>query len=231
MAVHENLHQRVTADRIGMSHATAFGNTRLHDTAIGRAGIGTDAGVAAFDYMFALLEESASLFTDRSFCMAAFLAITAIQESSSAHFGGWRNSGIHGDFDVDRQRRDGQSAGTPILIGKRLRAVLGRDECARLQLEAARDGFAGVREAAIASDHGPGSYVVPRTAVSPIQAWALLLLAIDQLDDSLDVVGVQLSGRSHCQRARLDELFAEAAALRPDASVTSVCWDFTAAHG
>lgn len=172
---------------------------------------------SAFDQVVALLDDAALLFERSSFNTAAFLAITAIEETAKAHVGLFRRGGVvakHKGRDPLRDHKKKHQMGVlpTVFMGKRLATVLGNDACARLENEAQTDGFTTTREASLYCARLNGRFVTPRGAVTGARARELLLLAIETLDDSL----VGYSSHTIAERGRIEVLFDRIAGMSDD---------------
>jgi AbiV family abortive infection protein len=163
----------------------------LEATAFGGRVLGSAAEFdAAFDHVVSLLHDAVSLFCGGSHAIAAFLAITALEETSKVHVGVTRQAPGHPSRRGRDPLRDHRSkhhiAILPtVFMSSRIVEALGAEACERLHTEAQSEGFTATREAAIyfrPTEHG---FVVPQDAVSQQRAWELLILAIEAADDGL----------------------------------------------
>jgi AbiV family abortive infection protein len=163
---------------------------------------------SAFDHIVELLDDAAVLFERSSFNTAAFLAITAIEETAKAHVGLFRRGGDG----IKRKGRDPlrdhkmkhQMGALPtVFMGARLTTALGKDVCVRLEKESQTDGFIATREASLYCARLGDRFVTPRSVVTKARAWELLLMAIETLDDGL--VGYSSHTMAGC--SRIDALF------------------------
>ncbi len=175
---------------------------------------------AAFDHIVALLKDSVVLLERQSFSTTACVAITALEETARADVAIFRKDRAEGrskDRDPLRDHKNKhQMAVLPtVFMGERLTKALGEDSCARLQAEAETDGFTATREAALCCARLDGRFMSPRMAVSPARAWELLLLGIETLDDRL----VGWTNHSMAERGRIDALFEQIAASKPDGHI------------
>ncbi|MFG5121778.1 AbiV family abortive infection protein [Methylorubrum sp. POS3] len=172
---------------------------------------------AAFSHILTLLGDAALLFMRQSFGTAAFLAITAIEETAKAHIGVFRRDRTEGrSKGIDPLRNHKQKHHMAILptvlMSRRLNEVLGQETCARLQREAENDGFTTIREASLYFDRVGDCFATPATAVSAFRAWELVLLAIEALDDNL----IGYTNYSMAQSEHVNTLFNQIAAMRPE---------------
>lgn len=145
---------------------------------------------AALDHVAGLLEDSITLFDRGSFATSAFLAITAIEETGKAHVAIYRKDSAVGgpkgrDPLRDHRAKHRMAILPTVFMSARLLDALGAERCRQLQDEAQTSGFTAIREAALYCARDGSRFVTPGAAVSPSQAWELLLLAIEAADDAL----------------------------------------------
>ncbi|MFC5357093.1 AbiV family abortive infection protein [Azospirillum himalayense] len=174
---------------------------------------------AAFDHVVSLLEDAATLFAKGAPNTAAFLAITAIEETAKAHVAIFRKDLAEGrakgrDPLLDHKAKHRMAITPTVFMGERLVQALGRDACARLQTEAEGGGFTATREAGLYCARVNGRFTTPRAAVPPERAWELLLLAIETLDDAL----IGYSDHSLTRADHVASLFERIAAAKPGGS-------------
>lgn len=167
---------------------------------------------SACEHIVALLEEAESIFQGGGYSTATFLAITAIEETVKAHFGGFTNGG-----DGAKRRKDNvffnhskkhQMAAMPtVSMGKRLQTAIGADVLnAILEMSRTRELLL-FRESSLYFGREDGTFKTPRQTVDKGLARALLLYAIEVFDDAL--VGftdfsLKISKRTDTLFARLE---------------------------
>jgi AbiV family abortive infection protein len=149
----------------------------------------TDEFNAACDHIVQLLTDASMLLAARSHATAAFLAITAMEETAKVHIGMFRRSGAGVKRSKDplfnHSHKHKLSTGPTVLMGSRLPAAIGE---ARLKvlIEMAHSGqFVHLREKALYIAQPGAELQVPLKVISREKAIGLLLLAVESFDDSL----------------------------------------------
>jgi len=152
-------------------------------------------GAEAFNRMcrhvLSLLEDSVRLFESDSFSSAAFLAITALEETAKAVFG------MHIQTDspsATRKRGPLYNHGKKHLLGagplplhlrSRIIQALGRED-AQAVLEMARRGdLVRLREKAVYAEFGSNGIEIPSDNISKQLSRSLLVFVLDTFDDSI----------------------------------------------
>jgi AbiV family abortive infection protein len=131
-----------------------------------------------------------SLFERQSFGSAAFLAITAMEETAKAHVGSFRrdNPGPRPkgrDPFRDHTAKHSMAILPTVFMSQRIVDALGRERAKALEREAQETGFTIPREAGLYCARGPNGFESPRTAIRARLAWELSILAIEAADDAL----------------------------------------------
>jgi AbiV family abortive infection protein len=175
----------------------------------------------ACDHIFRLLNEASLLFCNESWPTAAFLAITALEETAKTHLGMFRKSGQnHGDKrarDPLFRHKDKQflSASPTVLMGSRLPKAIGDDRVREL-IDLARSGeLVSIRESCLYYDRVNDTLTFPPAKVSQELSRDLLLLALETFDDTL----VGFTEHLFAVGRQADELFV---ALTTEAKTTSI---------
>jgi AbiV family abortive infection protein len=142
-------------------------------------------------HVLRLLTDATEAFARGSYGTAAFLAITALEETAKAEMTRYQR----GDPDGERVKgkhplRDHATKHilgvSPVLfMGDRLLRVLGRERCEALKAEIDAGGFVGLREASIYVNFDVSPVVGPNEAVRFDRAFEVLLLALESADDTL----------------------------------------------
>jgi AbiV family abortive infection protein len=143
---------------------------------------------AAANHVALLLRDAVELFRRSSFGTSVFLSITAMEETAKAEILGFR-----------AQRSDKKSGRDPLRDHKqkhiiavrhttfmgRLPSMLGAEVCTRLQSEAERGGFIGLREKALYIHAKADGISTPQDAITKTRAKEILLLSLECADDIL----------------------------------------------
>lgn len=164
----------------------------------------------AADHIVELLRESVVLYRLRS-PRAAFLAITAIEETAKIHIGMFRGgepAKRSKDPLFSHKDKHRLASAPTIAMGSRLNAAVGETRVHEL-LDAARKGhLIAKRESSLYLESRDGKVYVPTESVTKIDARELILLAIEAFDDAL----VGYTNHSFELAEVTDELFVEVAA-------------------
>ena len=164
------------------------------------------------DHIAGILSNAAALFLARAAPTAAFLAITALEETAKARAGIFRRSGEPLERTKDPLYRHGKkqvlAAAPTVAMGTRLHDALGPDRVKVLMVQVRTGELVGLRECCIYFDRPDGQLQVPTDLVSRERARELLLFSIEAFDDAL----VGYTNHSIELSYRTDELFAKVAA-------------------
>lgn len=171
---------------------------------------------AAIEHVLTLLTDAVILFERQSFGSAAFLAITAMEETAKAHVGSFRrdNPGPRPkgrDPFRDHAAKHSMAVLPTVFMSKRIVEALGRDRAKALEREAHETGFTVQREAGLYCARGPNGFETPRTVVPARVAWELSILAIEAADDAL----VGFTNHSYTVGEGFESLFGRLLANRP----------------
>jgi AbiV family abortive infection protein len=170
----------------------------------------------ALDHIAGLLDDATTLFERGSFATAAFLSITALEETGKAHVGAFRRDkpGIMPkgrDPLRDHKAKHRMAVLPTVFMSARIIDALGRDRADALHKEAHAAGFAAMREAALYCARNASGFESPRDAIPPRISWEFLILAIEAADDAL----VGYTNHSYEVGTGFDALFVRVAARRP----------------
>lgn len=170
----------------------------------------------AIDHVLTLLTDAVVLFERQSFGSAAFLAITAMEETAKAHIGSFRrdNPGPRPkgrDPFRDHTAKHSMAILPTVFMSQRIVDALGRERAKALEREAQETGFTIPREAGLYCARGPNGFESPRTAVPARLAWELSILAVEAADDAL----VGSTNHSYRVGEEFERLFARLLAQRP----------------
>ncbi|OOY04583.1 AbiV family abortive infection protein [Thioclava sp. F28-4] len=140
------------------------------------------------DYLLSLIRGAETLFAAGHFYLAAFAAITAIEETSRAHLTVFRKA------DAERQKgrdplRDHhhkqKAAVSGVFMGERMHEVLGGEEAAKDFHQKINDGYLNeVREKSLYCFADGGGFARPMDFVDIETARIILLVAIETADDT-----------------------------------------------
>lgn len=170
---------------------------------------------AACEHIVQLLTDASMLLAAGSHASAAFLAITAIEETAKVHIGSFRRStepvARRKDPLYGHAEKHKLALGPTVAMGSKLQAAIGEERTHELIALAHAGDLAKIREAALYVAQDAGWLVTPSSAVSPQTARELLLLAIAAFDDGL----VGYTGRSMELGQATDALFARWAVPEP----------------
>jgi AbiV family abortive infection protein len=178
-------------------------------TAVGqRLGASSEEFNAACEHIVQLLTDASMLLEVGSHATAAFLAITALEETAKVRIG---SSGARPNrLRAARILSTGTPRSTNSGWGQWLRweAAIGEERMHELMAQGQAGDLVKIREAALYVAQGPGGLVTPSSAVSPQTSRELMLLAIEAFDDGL----VGYTSRSMELGRVTDALFARWAA-------------------
>jgi AbiV family abortive infection protein len=179
-------------------------------TAVGlRIGASSEEFDAACGHIVQLITDASMLLAAGSHATAAFLAITAIEETAKVHIGLFRRSAIPVARRKDPLYVHGEkhklALGPTVAMGGRLQVAIGEKRMHEVIGQAQTGDLVKIREAALYVAQETGGLVTPKSAVSPETSRELLLLAIEAFDDGL----VGYTGRSIEFSRATDALFSK----------------------
>lgn len=144
---------------------------------------------AATAHALALLRDSSNLLASGSPATAAFLAITAIEETVKIHIGSYRQNpkeARRGRDPLFQHAEKHRLAAAPTVeMGLRLQNAIGEERLQAILEEARTGGLVKVREQSLYFDHDGKNQHIPAMAIDRARARELLLFAIELFDDSL----------------------------------------------
>ena len=159
------------------------------------------------EHIAQLLEDASTLITTGSHATGAFLSITALEETSKAHMGMYRQGAAPVKRSKDSLYKHGEkhrlALGPTVAMGSRLQAAIGEGRMRELIAMAGSGSFVLLREAALYVEQKDGALSIPATCVPRSTARELLLLAVEAFDDAL----VGYTSRSMELSARADKVF------------------------
>jgi AbiV family abortive infection protein len=162
----------------------------------------------ACDHIVSLLKDASALLERGSYSTAAFLAITALEETSKVHLGMYRRSAEPIARRKDPLYQHGTkhrlALGPTVAMGSRLQQAIGEVRVRELIQQASVGGFVGLRESALYVEQREQGLVVPADLISQSGARELLLLSIEAFDDGL----VGYTKHTFTLRVETDEIFA-----------------------
>lgn len=192
-----------------VSRAVGSGTTLLHSA---------EEFDAATAHALSLLRDSSALLASGSHATAAFLAITAIEETVKIHIGSYRQNpeqARRGRDPLFQHAEKHRLAAAPTVeMGERLPQAIGEERLQTILEEARTGALVRVREQSLYFDHDGRSQQIPAAVVDPARARELLLFAIELFDDSL----VGMTDRSMAFGQDADAMFErwrEAGSERP----------------
>jgi AbiV family abortive infection protein len=176
----------------------------------------------ALDHVVRLLDDAVALFGLGSFGSAAFLAISALEETSKANIGTYRRDKPEGlskgrDPLRDHKAKHSMAVLPTVFMTGRIVGALGQDRADALRQEAQSTGFTTVREASLYCARTQSGFVSPKNSIPALRAWELIILAIEAADDAL----VGMTNHSFEVGKRFDELFVRMVSERPAAAARS----------
>jgi len=162
---------------------------------------------AGCEHVVRLLKDAAALLELGSYATAAFLSITAIEETAKVHIGKYRRSAQQAPRRKDplfkHEQKHKLGLGPTVSMGGRLKAAVGEDRLRELTQLAQSGELVALREAALYVEQKEKGLVVPAVAINPRLSRDLFLLAIEAFDDAL----VGYTNRSFELGAETDHLF------------------------
>jgi AbiV family abortive infection protein len=171
---------------------------------------------AACDHVLQLLEDAHLLWSTRSYPSAAFLAITALEETAKVHVGMYRTGSEPAKRGADplygHSQKHALAVGPTVAMGSRLPAAIGQERASAVLARAASKELRLVREACLYLERSKDDLQIPGERISREDAKDLLLLAIEAFDDAL----VGYTAHSMEIGSRADVLFSATAAEHAD---------------
>jgi AbiV family abortive infection protein len=167
----------------------------------------------ACDHIVRLLRDAALLYRDGSWPTAAFLAITALEETAKTHIGMFRSAQTgqatkRGKDPLYSHKEKHLLAASPTVpMGSRLPRVIGDNRVKDLMELATSGRLVSLRESCLYIDRVAGDLVAPTEVVSKERSRELLLFALEAFDDAL----VGNTNHSYVVGKQADELFADLA--------------------
>lgn len=159
------------------------------------------------EHIVQLLQDASMLLAAGSHATAAFLAITALEETAKAHLGMYRQASEPVKRSKDPLYKHGEkhrlALGPTVTMGSRLEAALDESRMDELITLAQGGGLVLLREAALYVEQSKGALITPAAAVTVSTARELLLLAVEAFDDAL----VGYTSRSLELSAETDKIF------------------------
>ncbi len=130
----------------------------------------------AIDHVARLLEDAVLLYERKSFGSSAFLAITALEETSKAHVGAFRRDKAGprpkgGDPLRNHKAKHSMAILPTVFMTDRIIAALGHQRADALHDESQTTSFTNAREAALYCGRGPTGFGSPRTSRHPATDW------------------------------------------------------------
>ena len=170
----------------------------------------------ALDHVARLLEDAVILFELGSFGSAAFLAISALEETGKANVGTFRCDKPWGpskgrDPLRDHKAKHSMAIQQTVFMTERIISALGQDRAGALREEAHSTGYTAARESALYCARTPTGFASPRTAIPALRGWEFIVLAIEAADDAL----IGMTNHSYDVGKRFDDLFVRMVAQRP----------------
>ncbi|MBX3208261.1 MAG: AbiV family abortive infection protein [Labilithrix sp.] len=161
----------------------------------------------ACDHIVQLLRDASALLENGSHATAAFLAVTAIEETSKVHLGHYRRSAKPLARQKDPLFRHAEkhllAAGPTVAMGERLREAVGERRVDELVALARNGGLVSLREAALYVEQHSSGLRVPAAVIPKVAAREVLLFAIEAFDDAL----VGYTDHTFALRNETDSLF------------------------
>ena len=143
----------------------------------------------ACDHIVQLLRDASTLLANNSHATAAFLAITALEETSKVHIGSYRSSGQAVPRRKDPLYRHDEkhliAVGPTVAMGNRLQEAIGVARMNELIELARSGGLVQLREASLYVEQQGTALKAPKDAITKSTSRELLLLAIEAFDDGL----------------------------------------------
>lgn len=143
----------------------------------------------ACEHIAQLLSDASTLLEAGSHATAAFLSITALEETAKVHLGMYRRSSTPLQRSKDtlykHQQKHALALGPTISMGSRLQAAIGEKRMNELIEQGRTGGLVKLREASLYVEQSGERLSTPRSVVSQSTAREILLLGIEAFDDAL----------------------------------------------
>jgi AbiV family abortive infection protein len=145
---------------------------------------------AACEHVVLLLEEAECVYQRGGYSTAAFLAITAIEETAKAHLGAFTGGGPDpesrkNNFFYDHGKKHQMTAIPTVTMGKRLQAAVSEEALVRILEMSRNKELLGLRESSLYFERRNGALHSPRTAIDKNLSRSILLYAVEVFDDAL----------------------------------------------
>jgi len=191
-----------------MTAAISFGGTRYRK-------LSTEEFNRAFDYILDCLKNSASLFENGAINFSLFLAITALEETAKIHALLYLSSSAHKERGrhplADHNEKHALALSPTVFMSEELLTLLGEEVCNILQEKAQNSGFSNIREACLYCDFQDDLFITPTEKISLTEAWQILILAIETLDDHL----IGYTDHTLAKNGEVRELFKKTSCYKP----------------
>lgn len=159
------------------------------------------------EHIYGLFSSAVSLYLANSAPTAAFLAITALEETSKAHVGLYRRSPEdlkrYKDQLYSHKKKHLFAASPTVPMGARLVDILGTERVEALVEEATSGELVRLRESCLYFDNLEGELKVPADVVDQARAQEIILFCIEAFDDAL----VGYTTASLALSSQIDKLF------------------------
>lgn len=144
---------------------------------------------SACEHIVQLLIDASSLLEAGSHATAAFLSITALEETAKVHIGMQRRSNElvarHKDPLYQHAEKHKLALSPNLSIGSRIKAAIGENHWYKLISQGQAGELVKIREAALYLARNPVGIVTPKSAVPFDTSRKLLLLATEAFDEEL----------------------------------------------
>jgi AbiV family abortive infection protein len=144
---------------------------------------------SACEHIVRLLTDASILLEAGSHATAAFLSITALEETAKVHIGSYRRSTTpvtrRKDPLFGHAEKHKLALGPTVAMGSRLQAAIGEGRMSELMALGQTGGLVRIREAALYVAQDGAGLVTPSSAVPFDTSLELLQLAIEAFDDGL----------------------------------------------
>lgn len=161
----------------------------------------------ACEHVVALARDASVMIANGSYSTAAFLAITALEETAKIHVSIFRrgNNVLPRRNDPLHQHKAKHilALGPTVSMGNRLPKLIGSDRMTELISICHVGGLVRIRESALYVERSEKELLTPKKAISPTLASELLLLALEVFDDAL----VGYSNQSFVLSREMDRIF------------------------
>lgn len=167
------------------------------------------------DYLFSLMSAVEVLLDKGHFNLAAFTAITAIEETSRAHLSVFRRPDAIRKKGRDplRDHAEKQTAAMGVVfMGSRMHDILGGEDAAYEFHKRINDGYLNdVRERSLYCFPEGDTFARPIDAIDSKTAWIIALVAIETVDDTF----CGITTYSYQVSEKFDDMFERLRSLAP----------------